>query len=99
MAYSISSASGRLVLTLEGTVTIRHAQNLAASLGESLEEDMPLRVETAGLEDVDTSILQLLCSVRKTSRAVTFAEPGEIFLRAMDRCGLRRELLGGREEP
>ncbi len=68
MAYSISSASGRLVLTLEGTVTIKHAQNLAASLGSDMEDGVPLRVETKALEDIDTcAFCSCFVPVRKSS--------------------------------
>ena len=97
MPFSIASTPGRLVLTLEGAVTIRQARDLAARLGESLEDGTPVGVDTGGLEDVDTSILQLLCSLRKTVPELSFDRPSEAFLGAADRCGLRRELLGARE--
>jgi hypothetical protein len=50
------------------------------------------------LEDVDTCILQLLCSLRKTLPGVAFENPSPALVGALDRCGLRRELLGGRED-
>jgi hypothetical protein len=55
-------------------------------------------VDTGSLEDIDTCILQLLCSLRKTVPAFSFDNPSEVFIGAVDRCGLRRELLGGRED-
>ena len=97
MPYSIASRQGRQVLTLEGAVTIRQAQDLAAKLAESLEAGTPVGVDTGGLEDIDTCILQLLCSLRKTVPALSFDNPSEAFIGAVDRCGLRRELLGARE--
>ena len=80
-------------LKLEGSVTIRHARALFSLLAESLHDSEPLAVETSRLEDVDTSILQLLCSLRRTVPELTFAEPSEGFLGALDRSQLRRELL------
>ena len=97
MPFSIASSQGRLVLRLDGAVTIRHAQDLAAKLGECLDNNAPLRVDTVDLEDIDTCILQLLCSLRKTVPALSFESPSEAFTGAVDRCGLRRELLGVRE--
>ena len=97
MPFSIVNNADGQVLKLEGAVTIRHAQELAAMLGERLEGGKPVGVETGSLEDVDTCILQLLCSLRRTVRTLSFDDPSETFIGAVDRCGLRRELLGARE--
>ncbi len=97
MPFSVASHQGRQILKLEGTVTIRNAQDLAAKLGGDLEDGMPVEVDTGGLEDIDTCILQLLYSLRKTVPALSFDNPSEAFIAAVDRCGLRRELLGARE--
>ena len=97
MPFSIVNQQGRHTLKLEGAVTIRHARELAARLGEAPESDLPAAVDTAALEDIDTCILQLLCSLRKTVPALAFDDPSDAFTRAVDRCGLRREMLGARE--
>jgi len=98
MAFSIANTEGKQILKLEGAVTIRHAQDLAARLGENLEEGLPLVVDAAGLEDIDTCVLQLLYSLCKAIPAFSFDQPSDAFLNAVDRCGLRRDLLGGRED-
>ncbi|HMD71722.1 MAG TPA: STAS domain-containing protein [Bryobacteraceae bacterium] len=97
MPYSITAGPGGQLLKLEGAVTIRQARELAAALREGLEDAAPLEVDTGALEDIDTCILQLLCSLRKTAPALCFENPSEAFLAAVERCGLRRELLGARE--
>jgi anti-anti-sigma regulatory factor len=97
MPFSIANKQGRQILKLEGAVTIRHAQDLTARLGD-LEDGTPVGVDTGNLEDIDTCILQLLCSLRKTVPALSFDSPSDAFIAAVDRCGLRRELLSGREE-
>ena len=97
MPFSIANTQAGQILKLEGAVTIRHAQDLAAKLGEGLEGGTPLGVDTEALEDIDTCILQLLYSLRKTVPELSFRNPSEAFIRAVDRCGLRRELLGARE--
>jgi anti-anti-sigma regulatory factor len=97
MPFSISSMQDRQVLKLEGAVNIRHALDLAAKLGESLEDGTPVGVDTDALEDIDTCILQLLCSLHKSTPALSFDNPSKAFLSAVDRCGLRREILGTRE--
>jgi hypothetical protein len=97
MPYSITRAQDRQILKLEGAVTIRHAQDLAAKLAEDLENSTPVGVDTRALEDIDTCILQLLCSLRMTFPSLAFDNPSDAFSGAVDRCGLRRELLGARE--
>ena len=97
MPFSIVSEQGRHCLNLQGSVTVQHAHDLAAKLGEIVEGDTPVSVSTADLEDVDTCILQLLYSLRKTVSALSFDNPSESFIDAVDRCGLRRELLSVRE--
>ena len=97
MPFSIVNEQGKQFLNLEGSVTVQHAHDLAAQLGETLEDGKPVSVGTTGLEDIDTCILQLLYSLRKTVPGVSFDNPSESFINAVDRCGLRRELLNIRE--
>ena len=97
MPFSIDRQQSRQILKLEGAITIRHAQDLAATLGKGLADGIPVGVDTARLEDIDTCILQLLCSLRKTVPRLSFDNPSEAFIGAVDRSGLRRELLAARE--
>jgi anti-anti-sigma regulatory factor len=97
MPFSVTTWEGRQVLQLAGAVTIRDGPELAARLAAELEEGARVEVDTGGLEDIDTCILQLLYSLRQTVPELFFDHPSEVFLRAVDRCGLRRDLLGGRE--
>ncbi len=98
MPIITNKTEGALTIELEGVVTIRHAQDVATQLAEALDGGVPVTVGTAGLRDIDTSILQLLCSLRKTVPVLSFENPSEEFIAAVDRCGLRRELLGGAKE-
>lgn len=97
MPVSIANEPDRQLVKLEGAVTIHQARQLAATLAEGLERGTPLAVDTGGLEDIDTCILQLLVSVRKTVPALCFHNPSPAFVSAVERSGLRRELLGSRE--
>ena len=97
MPFSIVNEQGRHFLHLEGSVTVQYAHDLAAKLGETLEGGIPVSVGTRDLEDIDTCILQLLYSLRKTVPGVSFDNPSEFFIAAVDRCALRRELLSARE--
>jgi anti-anti-sigma regulatory factor len=96
MPFSILDHQGGRVLKLEGAVTIRHAQELAATLVENLD-GASIGVDTANLEDIDTCMLQVLCSLSKSIPEVSFDNPSDVFIRALDRCGMRREMLGAKE--
>ena len=98
MPFSIARTPDCFVVKMEGAVTIRQARDLAAALGESLDDSAPILVDTEGLEDIDTCVLQLLCSLRNGAAALSFDNPSEVFLGAVDRCGLRRELPGARRD-
>jgi len=95
--FSIAHCEGKQILKLEGTVTIQQAQDLAAKLGEDLEDGVPVEVDARALEDIDTCILQLLASLRKTGATLSFDNLSDAFIDAVDRRGMRRELLTGRE--
>jgi hypothetical protein len=95
--FSITSEEGRQILTLEAAVTVRDAQDLAAKLGEVLEYGTRVDVNTGGLEDIDTCILQLLCSLRKSVPVLSFDNPSEAFNVEVDRRGLRRDLFSAPE--
>lgn len=98
MPFSLVGTQGKSILRLDGAVTIRHARDLAARLREGLENGAPVGIDTEGLEDIDTCILQLLCSLRKTLPALSFDRPSEAFIAAVDRSGMRRVLLGARDD-
>jgi anti-anti-sigma regulatory factor len=97
MPFFIVNEAGGPMLKLEGAITIRHAQEFAAKLADNAEEGMPAGVNTENLTDIDTCILQLLYSLRITNPALRFVNPSQIFIGAVDRCGLRRELLSAQE--
>jgi anti-anti-sigma regulatory factor len=99
MPITVHKTKDELTVELEGEVTIRHAQDVAAKLSEALDGGVSaVTVGTAGLRVVDTSILQLLCSLRKTVPVLSFENPSAEFVAAVDRRGLRRELLSGIRE-
>ncbi len=97
MPFSMTASEGKQILHLEGAVTITHARKLAAMVGESLDESMPLEVESRQLADIDTCILQFLCSLQRTVPQLTFATPSTALLIALERSQLRRALLGAGE--
>jgi anti-anti-sigma regulatory factor len=97
MPFSMTTKEGKQILNLQGSVTIRDAQKLAAMVGGSLDENAPVEVDTSELTDIDTCILQYFCSLGKVVPELTFANPPGVLLSALDRSQLRRTLLGAPE--
>lgn len=93
MPFEIQNTTEGLTLRLSGDVTIRHASELSKCLASSLTSGIPVVVRTQELEDIDTSILQVLVSLRKTTPAFVLENPSEGFVNAVERCALRGELL------
>ena len=98
MPITIHKTEDELTVEFEGAVTVRHVRDAAAQLGVALNAAVCVTAGTSGLRDIDTSMLQLLCALRKTVAVLRFEKPSAEFLAAIDRCGLRRELLGGVRE-
>jgi len=98
MSFTIQATGQNIVLELAGGVTARDVSELAARLASSLTAAATVVVRTGGLDDIDTSVLQLLVSLRKSVNAFIIEAPSDVFVGAVDRCALRRELLAGSKE-
>ena len=98
MPFSIETTDGGLNLQLTGAITVRDAQELGRCLAAALPTGGTATVETSTLEDIDTGVLQILVSLRKTATDFRVPQPSEAFVSAVDRCALRCELLAGRKE-
>jgi anti-anti-sigma regulatory factor len=94
MPYEIHKEPSGLILELRGGMTVRHAAELGKCLASSLTSGASIVVRTQQLEDIDTSILQLLISLRSTTPSFVLEDPSEAFVNAIDRCALRGELQG-----
>jgi anti-anti-sigma regulatory factor len=99
MPYFVQQNEGSLILELKGGVTARDVGELAKCVAASLTSGAGVVVRAQDLEDVDTSVLQMLVSLRKTAVAFRLENPSEAFLNAMDRCSLRRDLVAGKDAP
>ena len=93
MPYEIQNTPEGLILRLSGGVTIRHATELSKCLASSLTSGVTVIVRTQELEDIDTSILQMLVSLRRTTPTFVLENPSGAFVNAVDRCALQGELL------
>ena len=95
MPFTIHTTGQNIVLDLAGGVTARDVGELATQLAASLTAAANIVVSTGELDDIDTSVLQMLVSLRKTVNSLLIEHPSEAFVSAVDRCSLRREFLAG----
>jgi len=98
MPFTIQTTEKYIGLELVGGVTARDVGEMAARIASCLTAGASVVVLSRELEDIDTSVLQLLVSLRKTVNSVLIQEPSGAFVNAVDRCALRRELLAGVKE-
>jgi anti-anti-sigma regulatory factor len=91
MPFFIEESSGRTVLKLEGSVTVRDAQALWSALEPVLGRAALLDVDASRLDDIDSSLLQVLCSAHKTAADFRVGAASRSFFDAVERCSLRRD--------
>ncbi|WP_375450631.1 STAS domain-containing protein [uncultured Devosia sp.] len=77
------------ILTLSGDTGLRNVQDIAGLLRQALVEHSTITVVTDTLTSIDTSIIQLLVSARKSA----LASGKTLLLRAPPDGALRRLLL------
>jgi anti-anti-sigma factor len=61
--------AGSLCVRVEGDLTVQQASELKACLLEALNRARLVRIDLSGVEDMDLTCLQLLCSAHKTALA------------------------------
>jgi anti-anti-sigma regulatory factor len=98
VAYRVTQERGRLVVELEGGITARHAGELAKTVAATFSSGAAVTVRAREVEDIDTCVLQLLLSLRKTAPSFQVEDPSDAFRNAVERCALGRELLAGAKE-
>lgn len=96
MACGLGIRNGLHVLTLEGTLTRADAPQMVALLRAASPSLERLEVDARELRAVDTCVLQVLCSVRKSVRL--FATGGSAVLdAALERAGLGLDLIAAED--
>ena len=95
--FSIANRQGRQILKLEGAVTIRHARDLAARLAERSGRPHARRSRYRRLGGHRHLYPPAAVFAAQDRPGAFLRSPSEAFVAAVERCGLRRELLGARE--
>lgn len=97
MPFTIQAEDGKVIVELKGGVTARHVAELAKDVASALAGAPPVVIRAGEVEDIDTSVLQMLVAVRKNAAEFLIEAPSMAFLEAVERCALRRELIARAE--
>ena len=96
MEHSLERSGTLTTLTIEGELTLPHAEGLKAALLALLGEEGDVAVRLTRVTDMDLSCLQLLCSAHRTADAggrnlTLSAEDPREFRRLREAAGFVRE--------
>ena len=61
--------AGNAVMTLSGDMTVEHASELCSALKEVAEQHVDVEVQVGGIDNVDMTFFQLMCSAHRTFTA------------------------------
>lgn len=67
MVVRFEQTDGKGVITLEGEITLPHAEELRSALIKAIIDSDEVAVVMENLEDIDLSCLQLLCSAHRSA--------------------------------
>jgi anti-anti-sigma regulatory factor len=93
MQATFNQSGNKSVITLEGDLTLPHAEALKAVLTKALQESDDVTIAIVTVHNVDLSCLQLLCSAHRSAmrlkKQVTFiGSPPQAFNDAVEAAGL-----------
>ncbi len=92
-----ANKNGREVLTVSGSLTVKHAKALNAALLEAVRSAPAVEVDVENIDDVDISFAQLVCSAHRMAAdlnkqmTITGLEQ-ERFSRMLGRFGFFRHI-------
>jgi anti-anti-sigma regulatory factor len=93
MHATYNQSGNKSVITLEGDLTLPHAETLRGILTQALQESDDVTIAIVTVHNVDLSCLQLLCSAHRSAmrlkKQITFiGSPPQVFNDAVETAGL-----------
>lgn len=85
------------ILSLQGDLTMVHAQDTRKTLLEAIDKVDALRLDLNGVDSVDVSFVQLLCAAHREcflsgKKILLQGNPTESIEEALERAGYTRQL-------
>ena len=88
MPFTLQPAGEELELSLTGRVGVQDARPLWESLQEVLFDNTVVRLKASNLEEMDTSIVQILCRISVLPGKLRVAALSDGFVLSLQRRGL-----------
>lgn len=90
MPFEIKTVAGEVKLILAGRLGVQQARPLWDALQPAMSARQSIRLQAAELEEMDTSIIQILCRVSGQTGLLHVGETSDNFLAALKRRGLEQ---------
>jgi anti-anti-sigma regulatory factor len=99
MQATFNQSGHKSYITLEGDLTLAHAEALKGIFTKALQESDDVSIAIVTVENLDLSCLQLLCSAHlsamRSKKKITFiGSPPQAFNDAVEAAGLTRGAAG-----
>ena len=69
MQFKLTTSEEESVLSLNGELTLLHAEQFKAELMQALDSSRRVVIDTRGLSEIDLACLQLFCSAHRSALA------------------------------
>jgi ABC-type transporter Mla MlaB component len=87
MPFDLQAGSNEVTLILLGRLGVQQARPLWQALQPALDGKQTIHLQAEGLEEIDTSILQILCRLSRSAH-LQIGKPSDRFLDALKSRGL-----------
>ena len=90
MPFELKTVAGEARLILAGRLGVQQARPLWDALQPAIVAGQSIRLQAAELEELDTSIIQIICRVSGQAGLLHIGETSDGFLSALERRGLEQ---------
>jgi ABC-type transporter Mla MlaB component len=90
MPFELETSADGVKLILLGKLGVQQARPLWDVLQPAMAAHCMIRLHADALEEIDTSIVQILCRVGSLSGQLSIGETSDGFLAALERRGLEK---------
>jgi hypothetical protein len=90
MPFELETVADGVKLILAGRLGVQQARSLWDAMQPAITARQNIRLQAGELEDLDTSIIQILCRVSGQTGLLDIGETSDGFLAALERRGLEQ---------
>jgi ABC-type transporter Mla MlaB component len=90
MPFELQTAADGVKLILVGRLGVQQARPLWDALQPAMAASQSIHLQAEALEEMDTSVIQILCRVSSKTGHLQIGETSDGFLAALERRGLEK---------